>query len=318
MSSNKISKISMIVDASQAKGEYGALTTEAAGFSKAAASSGVVAQASLTQLEQAQRRVAASSTQMATGVQQVANAERQAAVAGIEAAGANQALATAQEEVAVASRGAALASILQAEANQAGSVSAEQLAAANAMVAAESEISAGKMIKLGVAIDKLAGVSVAGGKAMGSLAGAFSAMSLGQLALIAGVAILIGWLLKRIKAEHEVIEIGEEGLKLDIARANTMQGQQNITKDIVEVLIKYSQTRKALAADTLKETEAYYALAAAERVEDDMKARGVERSYQAQLTGKLMGTTITDQREGYMKLSEARKKDEEGMKKVME
>lgn len=340
--SARVTKITMLVDTAPGQASVAELNASLTGNEKAFQANAVAASASLTQIE----RLLVVRNELKQQTVQVTAALRgeNAALAEYRAVASQSASAAAQLSgtikvqedailrllveqqqltIATTRNNVALkgysAAVTENTVAVTGNVVANQaLVVAQQETAVASELSTGHMVRVGVAISHLDGLAIHGGRSISHLTEAFSAMSLGQLAVIAGAAILIGWLVQRMHAEEKLIEINQEALKLDLARAKTSEGQQNLTKDLTALLIGYQVGIKSLAADQLKETEAYYALAAAEKVEDEMKARGVERSLQAQLTGKLLGVTLEDQKHKYQELTEKRQKDEESLHKTIE
>jgi hypothetical protein len=92
---------------------------------------------------------------------------------------------------------------------------ATETAALNAQLTEESAaagLSAAQIARVGVAVDRMAGIHVAGARSIGLLVNAFSLASIGQLALIAGAALLIGKLFELIKAKEEVLKVDKDWL----------------------------------------------------------------------------------------------------------
>ncbi|HKQ06602.1 MAG TPA: hypothetical protein VJ464_15825 [Blastocatellia bacterium] len=124
---------------------------------------------------------------------------------------------------------------------------AEQaLALANVETAETATLTAGATIRTGAAVDKLAGVSVGGARALSLLAGGISAVGIGQIALIAGASLLIGELLALAKAKDELIQLDEEGLKIDADRNVSMHTGALFTKERATVMHDFVASNVAL------------------------------------------------------------------------
>lgn len=198
----KTTKITMLVDASQGKAETASLNQSVAGLNKNFQSSAVAATAAFSSIEAGEKRVGQSSSVMAAQMEQ--------------ASVAANSLAQSQTKVALATEGAAAASVEGATAQQGLTVATTEAAVA-------ADLSAKKIVQVGVVIDKLAGVAIPGGKAIAALTGAFSAMSLVQLGGIAVIALLVGHLIAMLRAKEELIKLEQEQISLDLQHNLIMQ-----------------------------------------------------------------------------------------------
>lgn len=295
MSANKVTKITMIVDAAQGKAEVAGLNSELAGnvtAFQASATSATSANASIQQLLLTKNRLMIETSAVGASIK-AENAElaRLQGLAAASATGQKQfgsaiaeseqkllALLVTQRELAVstAENNAALkqsssATLQKATADQAAAAAAAEHAAAQAALGVESDASAGKIIKVGVAVDKLSGVAIPGGKAIGTLAGAFSALSLGQLAVIAGGALLIGYMISLLRHKEEQIKIDQDQIALDVRRHDLLNTGNLFTREYANVL-------RDLNAVSVSMKGASQALALAQATENDA-VRGSTSAY---------------------------------------
>src|SRR5215831_19156557 len=119
-------------------------------------------------------------------------------------------------------------------------------------------LSAAQIVRTGVAVDRLAGISIQGGRSLGLLATAFTTAGLAQVAFIAGAALLIGYIIEQIRAKRELIAVNEQGLQFDLAQERTMQVQQNQTKDLQSILISYKAAKQELNKAIQEEDQGYH------------------------------------------------------------
>lgn len=151
-------------------------------------------------------------------------------------------------------------------ATQQAAVAQTELTAATAAGAEASSLSAAQMLRVGGAVDKLAlGVNT-GARQLSVLAGAFSAASLPQFALIIGVSLLIGELLKLGKAKEVHVELNDKLIAQDIVLAQTAEtAAERASKEkvvrgdliaILSLLIDHSEKyNKAVEAQKNAQTE---------------------------------------------------------------
>ena len=332
--SARVTKITMLVDTAQGQANVAELNASLSGNEKAFQANAVAASASLTRTEQllvvrnelklqTAQVTAALKSENAALIEQRALAS-QSASAQAQLSGSIKlqeeailkllveqrqlAIATAQNNVALKGYTSALAENTAVATTNV--VAQTEVAVAETEVATASELSTGHMVRVGVAISHLDGLAIHGGRSIGHLAEAFSAMSLGQLALIAGAAILIGWIIQQIHAEEKLIEINEEGLKLDLARARTVEARQNLTKDLTALLLQYQAGVVALAAAQTEETAKFYEVAEAQKLANDRAAAGIELSGYTIIWQKLTHSSLEAVKSKYEELTNARMKDE--------
>jgi hypothetical protein len=156
------------------------------------------------------------------------------------------------------------AAVLSAEINELKAQKGE-LAATNKVLTAsmvEEEAAAGasnqQLVRAIVNLDRMGGVSLGAGRAMGQLTAFFSAATMGQIAFVAGAAILIEVISKLIKQQYEYIAVSEAGLKLDIVNAKTQEGHNKIIEDAQHLILglKSSYEERAKAEKNLADIQA--------------------------------------------------------------
>ena len=250
----------MLVDTAQGQANVAELNASLSGNEKAFQANAVAASASLTRTEQllvvrnelklqTAQVTAALKSENAVLVEQRALAS-QSASAQAQLSGSIKlqeeailrllveqrqlAIATAQNNVALKGYTGALAENTAVATTNAAAQT--EVAVAETEVAVASEVSTGSMVRVGVAISHLDGLAVHGGRSLGHLAEAFSTMSFGQLALIAGAAILIGYLISLFHHTEEQIKLDREQITLDLERSLAMQTGNLYTAERARVL----------------------------------------------------------------------------------
>lgn len=212
---DRTTKITMLVDAAQGKAATAELNAGVVTMEKNFQSSAVAASAAFTSIEVGEKRVGQSSSVMAAQMQ--------------EATAASNSLAQSQVKAAIATETNTVAATEGAAANTA-------LGQSVAAAGAESEISSAKIVKVGIAVDKLGGVAIPGGKAIGTLTGALSSLSLVQLGTIAGVALLIGYLVHLFKAKEDQVKVDQDMIRANLDVQRTMNTGTLFTREYARVL----------------------------------------------------------------------------------
>lgn len=257
MSASNTSRIDLVLSATQAIEQSRAVSTEIDNIGKTAQRAGVSGAAGLTQLERqiAQNRVVIAQLNTAIAESAAVNGRDSDATRALRAEQTQLALVTREL---VAQKGLlAVETKQEAAANQQAAVAAketavanDQLAVSNVAVADTAGLSARQMIVAGGAASRLAGAAIPGARAISVLTGAFSAASLGTLAVIVGVSILIGWLIKLGKAKEDVIKIDEKQVALDAVSAQLGGNQLRVQADIIQSIRSIASEREKYAENT--------------------------------------------------------------------
>lgn len=110
-----------------------------------------------------------------------------------------------------------------------------------------AELTTRQMFAAGAAIDRLGGVAVGGTRGLGLLAGALtSGVSLGSLAALAAVSLLIGELVKLLKSSSDNIQIGKELIQTDVALSAVFDHLAKSGDDVGGSLQKQSERYRSL------------------------------------------------------------------------
>jgi len=192
MAEDKSTKITILVDGTQGKEETAEVAKGFEGIAKSAQSSAIATTGALNEIEAAEKGLAANTEELLAIQEQL-----QASTA--EVAALEERLAAAEQMAAAAAAEAAAAmKLLAGGMTEAGDA---------------ADLTAGRIVRVGVAASRVADVAIVGGRAMSTLAGAFNVASLGQIALIAGSAILVGEMLKQASAKEKDIELTYDQIK---------------------------------------------------------------------------------------------------------
>jgi len=294
---DKTTKITLLVDGAQSKAETAEISKGFDGIAKSAQSSAVVSTGALNQIEASERALAVSTEQLQAIQSQLGATTTELANLQRRLAAAEELAATAAAEAAAAQKALTAATIEGGEA---------------------AELGAGKVVRLGVSVSKLGEVAIPGGRAMAMLAGSFSLAIIPQLALIAGIALLVGWIIQRIRATHDLITVNDEALKQDVASAKSMEGQQKLALDLQSLMLSYKSAKEALTKSTREETEGYYKVINAGEEWNKILASNSHGSAYAQIYANLFGTTLKDVEEKQQKLTQTRQKDEVALNKIID
>ena len=224
-----ISKITYILDASQANAEAAKLDANLEGIGKAAKSSAVGAVPALNSVSAATAKVGGSTVQLQQLYENVARSQGASSRAALDLAAA-MGLQTQQ-----AAQGAAANNEVGAAALRAARAEQEQ-ALAQTEVAATGNISAGMAVRGAVAFDRLTGVTLGAGRSMSVLANVFSAATLSQFALIIGIGFLIGKLVELARAKEDQIKLDQDQISLDAQRNAAMQTGNLFTAELARTL----------------------------------------------------------------------------------
>jgi hypothetical protein len=202
------SKIVYLLDASSITTGASAAEKSFAGMGKAAQSAGVAGAAGLAPLE-----VAAVKGQ--TAAQALAAALAQEVPAAVSAATANEQLA--------------VSALAAARAEQAAALAATESGVAH-------ELSAQHAIRLAGAFSHVTEVAIPNVRALGHIAGGLSSVAFGQLAVIAGIAIFTGVLIKLFEEKEKQVEIDKEQIALDLQRHASLHTGTLFTQEYARVL----------------------------------------------------------------------------------
>lgn len=284
MSADNTARIAILLDNTQANPAARATSKEIDGIGASAKVAGVSAVQGLGQVEAATQSLATGTASL--GVRQI---ELQNDLKRVKAEIAGYA-ANLQELNALTPRTAAAQAALNLEIKQetivleeliaiqsgykselaqvnaalaGNTVATEVNSAAQKELAVSSGLSTRQIVQVGAAISRLEGAAIPGVRSIGVLAGSFSTAILPQLALIIGISLLIGWLVKLGRAKEEVLKIDDEALAKDallatMARtvAEAYEREQIVLKDMRGLLIGYKEGVEALATAKLTEATA--------------------------------------------------------------
>jgi hypothetical protein len=173
----------------------------------------------------------------------------------------------------------------------------------------EAELTAAKMVRTANAASNIAGVSLGAGRSLAILASAFSAVGLAQVALIAGIGILIGYIMEQIKAKRELIAVNEQGLQFDLAQERTYKNQQNLTKDLQSILLSYKAAREEYLKTLQQEDEGFHKVKASQ---EEWKKINDANNYGTALAttyAHLFGTALDQVEDKQKKLTNTRMQD---------
>lgn len=284
MSADNTARIAILLDGSQARSEAKATSAELNGIGAAAKAAGVSATVGLSQVEAATQQVAAGTSSL--GVRQLelqndlkrvkaeiagyaANLQELNSLTPRTAAAQAQLNLEIKQETVVLEESIAIQAQYKAELSQVNAALAGNTVETTVNTAAQVEaagaagLTTRQVVQLGVAVNRMTGVVIPGGRAIGTLAGSFSAAILPQLALIVGISLLIGWLVKLGRAKEDTLKIDDEALAKDallatMARtvAEAYEREQIVLKDMRGLLIGYKEGIEALTAAKLTEANA--------------------------------------------------------------
>ena len=221
----KTTKITILVDGTQGKAETAEVSKGFDGIAKSAQSSAVVTTGAMNQIEASEKALAVTTEQLVSIQNQ------------LEASTAE--IATLQERLAAAEDQAATAAAQAAAAMRA-------LAAGTTEAGEAADLTAGRMVRVGVAASRVADVAIVGGRAMSTLAGAFSVASLGTIALIAGIGILIGYLMQMFRAKEQDIQVTYDQIKANQQLLAAQQTGNLWTKTLAETTHDETVAKEAL------------------------------------------------------------------------
>lgn len=210
-------RIDYVLNAAQATGEASKLEASFAGVGKAAQSAGVQGAAGMTQVEAATKMTSQQIAQLQLYYDNMVRASGAASV------GAQQ-LAAELRAQGVALDGTTVATQAETVALEANTVALETNAASAGLTTRQ-------IVQVGVAVDRMTGVIIPGGRAMGTLAASFSAAAIPQLAFIIGISLLIGELVKLARAKEDQIKLDKDQISLDSIRQPQGERQVRVLAD---------------------------------------------------------------------------------------
>jgi hypothetical protein len=145
-------------------------------------------------------------------------------------------------------------------------VETEVLEANTAAVAANTAAhgaSGAQLVRGTLALDRFAGASLGGARALGTLATVFSVASLAQIGFVVGAALVIDLLFKFLGPAQKKVELNDKLLQQDIALANSAQSQAEaqerhriVEANLTTTLTQLDENMKKADASTRKYEEA--------------------------------------------------------------